>query len=81
MIKRQITKQGNSLGVTLPPEMLAQFGLRQGSSVRLEVDREHGGILVMPVAAVPEEITPAFGARVDAFLERYRPAMDALAKR
>lgn len=35
--ERKITKIGNSLGVTIPAELLAQAELKQGDDVRLQV--------------------------------------------
>lgn len=81
MAERRVIKQGNSLGITLPPEMLQQLNLRQGSSVRVELDEEQGGILVTPVEQPVAGIDAAFAERVDRFIERYRPALESLAKR
>lgn len=80
-MERTIIKAGNSLGITLPPEVLSRFGLRQGSYVRLEVDEERGGILVVPIVSDVPGVDAAFAERVDRFIERYRPALESLAKR
>ena len=36
-IERKVTKIGNSIGITLPPELLRQVGLSQGDDVQIEV--------------------------------------------
>jgi|1186.fasta_scaffold259575_2 antitoxin MazE len=36
-IERKVTKIGNSIGITLPPEILKQVGLAQGDDVQVEV--------------------------------------------
>jgi putative addiction module antidote len=36
-IERKVTKIGNSIGITLPPEVLKQVGLAQGDDVQVEV--------------------------------------------
>lgn len=36
-IERKITKVGNSIGITLPAELLKQVGLAQGDDVHVEV--------------------------------------------
>lgn len=36
-IERKVTKIGNSIGITLPPEVLKQVGLTQGDDVQVEV--------------------------------------------
>ncbi|WP_141432199.1 AbrB/MazE/SpoVT family DNA-binding domain-containing protein [Bacillus sp. 03113] len=35
--ERKVTKIGNSIGITLPPEVLKQVGLSQGDDVQVEV--------------------------------------------
>lgn len=36
-IERKVTKIGNSIGITLPVEVLKQVGLAQGDDVQVEV--------------------------------------------
>ncbi len=37
MIERKVLRIGNSIGLTLPAEILAQAGIREGDSVRIRV--------------------------------------------
>ncbi len=78
---RTITRSGNSLTVALPPALLKRLKLRQGSRVTVELDEERGGILIRPEGPETEEIDAEFVARVDRFIERYRPALESLARR
>lgn len=36
MLERKITKIGNSLGITIPHELLQKAGLQQGDDIQLE---------------------------------------------
>lgn len=44
IIKRKITKIGNSVGITLPADLLKSVGLSQGDGVQIEV--KDGKIIV-----------------------------------
>lgn len=77
---RRIFKSGNSLVVSLPPEILAPFGLGEGAEVSVEIDRERGGILVTPAAPRVHGIDAEFAQQVTDFIEQYRPALESLAK-
>lgn len=77
---RKIFRSGNSLVVSLPAETLEPFGLTEGAEVSVEVDREHGGILVRPRGQGASGVDPEFAREVMAFIERYRPALEELGK-
>lgn len=79
-MRRKIIRIGNSLGVTLPPELLQRWGLSRGSEVNIELDEECQWVLLSPAKS---EITidPEFDARLQGFIERYRTALESLAKR
>lgn len=76
---RRIFRSGNSLVVALPAEVLSRFKLKEGSGVSVEVDEEHGGILVSPAEPELAGVDAEFGRQLDAFIERYRPALERLA--
>lgn len=79
---RKVFRSGNSLAVTLPPDAMARFGIGEGSEVAVEEDAEHGGILITPTALdLAAGIDPEFVKLVDEFIEQYRPALEALARR
>lgn len=79
-MKRKIFRSGNSTVVSLPQEALDSLALSEGDEVRLTVDREGRGVILRPVR---EEagVDPDFDRRVSEFLDRYRPALEALADR
>jgi putative addiction module antidote len=79
---RKVFKTGNSLVVSLPKEILEPLGVSDGSDVSVELDRSNRQILIRPTplpmaAGLDEE----FVRQVNEFIEQYRPALDALAKK
>jgi antitoxin component of MazEF toxin-antitoxin module len=46
VLERKVLRIGNSLGVTLPPEILAEAGLKEGETVRVRV--RNGAIEIEP---------------------------------
>ncbi len=79
---RRLFKTGNSIVLSLPKEVLDDLGVKDGENVQLELDREGKRVIITPVdqplavAGVNEE----FARQVDEFIERYRSALDELAK-
>ena len=78
---RKVFRAGNSLVVSLPKEAIELLEVGEGSEVHVEVDRKEKRIIIMPSMAVIEGIDEAFARQVDEFIEQYRPALEALAKR
>jgi antitoxin MazE len=79
---RKVFKTGNSLVVSLPKKILEPLGISDGSDVSIELDRSNRQILIRPTrlpaaAGLDEE----FVRQVNEFIEHYRPALDALAKK
>ncbi len=74
---RQITSIGNSLGVTLPRELLTAYGLGKGALVELHPSPD--GLLIRP-AKVVSAVSPQGRDLVKGIVRRYRRAFDALAK-
>lgn len=81
-MRRKICAIGNSRGVSLPVEVLEKLKLAVGSEVDVQVDEEHGRIVIEPVrqAEYPEEVDAGFVTQVNDFIERYRPALKKLAE-
>jgi antitoxin MazE len=79
-MKRRIFKTGNSLVISLPRETLISLGLQEGSKVWVTVDEERGRIIIEPLRASLADIDPAFARQLDDFIDRYRPALEALAR-
>lgn len=77
-MSRKIFRSGNSKVVSLPQKSLDALGLEVGSEVEVVVDRERGRLVVRPARDVPG-VDAAFARRLDDFVDRYGPALDALA--
>ncbi len=80
---RKIFKTGNSTVISIPKESLDYLHLQEGAEVSVELDREHHRIVIQPVKTTLSEagVDEAFARQVDAFIEQYRPALEALAKK
>ena len=74
---RQITNIGNSLGVTIPREVLSAYGLGKGALVELRPTNE--GLLIQP-AKVVSAVSPEGRNHVKEIVRRYKRAFDALSK-
>lgn len=81
-MRRKICAIGNSRGVSLPVEVLEKLKLAVGSEVEVQLDEEHGRIVIEPVRRleVPEGVDVEFALQVNEFIEQYRPALKKLAE-
>ena len=83
-MERRLFRNGNSLTVTIPAALAEELGLQAGGTVDVEIDREHGGLLVKRATPPPSEdspVTPEFAAWVEGFIDRYGDALRTLARR
>jgi putative addiction module antidote len=83
-VERKLFRNGNSLTVTIPAALADELGLQAGGTVDVEIDREHGGLLVKrtgPPASGEGPVSPEFAEWVDGFIDRYGDALRTLAKR
>ena len=79
---RKIFKTGNSVVVSLPKDALEQLGVAEGADVQVELDEQNRQIVIRPVELpVGGIIDEAFAKQVADFIKRYKPALDALAKK
>lgn len=78
---RKVFKTGNSLVVSLPKDTLEFLGLAEGSEVSVELDRERRQVIIAPANPALPGVDEAFASQVSAFIEQYRPALEALARR
>ena len=74
---QKIIKIGSSIGITIPRKSADELGLAVGDSVEFSVNKENKSILIEPSVLVDRETIG--WART--FIERYRPALKALAKK
>ncbi len=79
---RKVFRTGNSIVVSLPKDILDPLGMSEGSDVAVELDRKNRQIVIRavekPLAAGIDE---TFARQVDDFIEEYRPALEALARK
>jgi len=78
---RKIFKTGNSMVVSLPKDTLDFLGLTEGADVAVELDRERRQIIISPVETATRGVDEVFARQVAEFIEQYRPALEALAKK
>jgi putative addiction module antidote len=80
---RKVFKTGNSMVVSLPKDVTDPLGVREGSDVSVELDREHGQIVIRPVAvpAAAAGVDEEFARQVSEFIAEYRPALESLARK
>ncbi|NPV41125.1 MAG: AbrB/MazE/SpoVT family DNA-binding domain-containing protein [Anaerolineae bacterium] len=81
MIKR-LFKTGNSVVISLPREVLDSLGVKNGENVNLELDQKRHRLIVSPLKKdqAVKSLDEDFARQVNDFIEKYKPALDELAK-
>lgn len=78
---RKLFKAGNSVVVSLPKDVIDYLHIDEGSEVSLVLDRENNQIVIAPVQPMAiEGVDQEFSRQVSEFIERYRTALEELAK-
>ena len=78
---RKIFRTGNSFVISIPRDILNALQLLEGKDVFVELDPQQRQIVISPVGkTIPTGINKAFAKQVDDFIEKYRPALETLAK-
>lgn len=77
---RKLFKTGNSLVVSLPRESIELLGLHEGSELDVAIDIDQRRIVLSPAEPPVAGIDAEFARQLDEFIDRYRPALEALAK-
>ena len=80
-MRRGLFKSGNSIVISLPRAFLEFLNLEQGSEVSVFLDKQRGVIVVAAMDRDLPGVDVEFGRQVSEFIEQYRPALEALAKR
>ena len=81
-MQRKVFKTGNSLVVSLPKEILEPLGVSDGLDVSVELDRHKGQVVIRPSRRLEQSgVDDEFARQVSEFIEEYRPALNALAKK
>jgi antitoxin component of MazEF toxin-antitoxin module len=80
---RKVFRTGNSTVVSLPKDVTDPLGVKDGSDVSVELDREHGQIIIRPVESpmAAAGVDTDFARQVSEFIAEYRPALKALSKK
>lgn len=80
---RKVCAIGNSQGVSIPVEVLEKLNLSVGSEVDIKLDEEKSRIVIEPMKKkkYPKGVDRKFVSQVNEFIEKYRPALTALAKK
>jgi len=79
-MQRKVFRTGNSIVVSLPKDALDFLEITEGSEVRVELDKEQQRLVIAPAQPGLSVIGEDFARQVSEFIERYRPALEALAK-
>ena len=80
-MQRQLFKTGNSTVLSLPKDMLDSLGLKNGENVSLELDKKNNRLIITPVEkSLVLGVDEDFAKQVNDFIEKYRPALEELAK-
>lgn len=77
---RKVFKAGNSCVVSLPLEMLKSLGLRDGSHVSVEINRERNELILKPIVTKKSNMSLEFVRMVDKLFLDYEYVIRRLAK-
>jgi antitoxin component of MazEF toxin-antitoxin module len=77
---RKVFRTGNSLVISLPKDVIEPLGITEGGFVSVELDRLNRQIVIRPVELpFAGTIDEGFARQVAKFIDKYRPALEALA--
>ena len=81
-MERKLVRAGGSLAVTLPAEVVNEFGLEKGMSVDVTVHPKTGAVTIRPGVRYAEDgkVTDRFDRAIDDLLERRSGLYRRLAK-
>ncbi len=79
-MQRKVFRSGNSVVVSLPREISDALRIGEGSDVSLELDVEQRRVIIIPSERSEVEIDEEYVRQVNEFIERYRPALEELAR-
>ena len=81
-MKRKLVQAGGSLAVTLPADVVQDFGLEKGMTVDVSVHPKSGAVTIRPGIRLVEDgkVTQRFDRAIDDLLERRSKLYRQLAK-
>lgn len=74
---QKVLKVGSSAAVTIPKKSLKELGIKIGDEVRVAIDVKGKTVVIEPVHKVKKELLDW----TERFIQRYRPALEALARK
>ncbi len=74
---QKVLKVGSSAAVTIPKKSLEELGLKIGDRIAVEIDKKSKTVIIKPFVEVDRELIDW----TKKFIDRYRPALEALAKK
>ena len=74
---QKVLQIGSSAGVTLPKILLEELGLKIGDQVQVKIDKNRKTVVIEPNIQIDRELLDW----TEKFIEQYRPALKALAKK
>jgi hypothetical protein len=81
MLTYTIVTDDGRVFIELPAEYLDRLGLSAGSALDVELDEARQSLRIQRRDADALAVDAEYKERVARFIERYRPALEALAKR
>lgn len=75
---QKVLQVGSSAGVIIPKKTLGELGLRIGDQVNVEVDIKQKKVFIEPVSKTVDRELLTWTRK---FIEKYRPALEALARK
>ena len=75
---QKIIKVGTSAAVTIPKKSLEELGLHIGDEVSMEINKKNRAVIIVPHKTDVDRELMEWTKR---FIEKYRAALEALAKK
>lgn len=76
-MEQKLLTVGSSKAVTVPKKALKELGLEKAGSVLVTVDAANKRLIVEPMQKIDRELI----SWTKGFIEKYRPALEALSKK
>ena len=84
MLIQRLYKNGNSVAVTIPKDLLLELGLKEGSEVVVSADLIEKKVMVSKAPPTPQDtssLTPEFKTWLDRISSEYQDLIVELAKK
>jgi antitoxin component of MazEF toxin-antitoxin module len=78
---QKVLKVGSSAAVTIAKSSLEELGLQIGDTVEVSLDVRHRNVTITPLRHPRRAVDPEIVRWTKSFIDRYRPALEALARK